>query len=130
MCLPIFSLVVPPPEPGDHHDAETNVCLGKPIDGHDVSDESNRENLNTSNVKSKPLFPIFSKKKADTNFTSSKPPVFAAKAKDKLNSDVRPPPPRKKSAKAHKKTKISIAQGNTMLKYFTAPSRGRAEAEE
>ena len=111
--------VVPPPEPDDHHDAETNVCLGKPIDDHDVSDESNKENLNNSNVKSKPLFPIFNIKKADTNFTSSKTPVFAAKAKDKLNTDVRPPPPRKKPAKAPKKMKISTPQGNTLLKYFT-----------
>ena len=122
--------VVPPPGPDDHVDDDNKECLGKPIVDHDVSDKSNKENLNNSNVKSKPLFPIFSIKKADTNFTSSKTPVFAAKAKDKLNCDVRPPPPRKKYAKAHKKTKISIAQGNTMLKYFTTPSRGRAEAEE
>ena len=76
-----------------------------------------RENSNYLNVKPKPLFPIFSDKKADTNFTSSKTPVFAAKANDKLN-DVRPPNPRKKSAKAPKTKKISIPQGNTMLKYF------------
>ena len=109
--------VVPPPEPGDHHEAETNVCLGKSIDGQEVRDKSNTENSNYVNVKPKPLFPIFSDKKADTNFTSSKTPVFAAKAKDKLN-DVRPPNPRKKSAKAPNTKKISITQGNTMLTYF------------
>ena len=110
--------VVPPSESDDHHDDDNNECLGKPIDSHNVSDTSNKENLKRSNVKPRPLFPIFSIKNADTNFTSSKTPVFAATAKDKLNSDVRPPPPRKKSAKAHKKTKISITQGNTMFKYL------------
>ena len=84
---------------GDQGDTKTNECLGEPIDGHEIRDRSNKDNSIHLNVNPKPLFPIFSYKKADINFTSSKTPMFAAKAKDKLN-DVRPPNPRKKPSKA------------------------------
>ena len=36
--------VMLPPEPGDHDDADTNECLGKPIHGHVIRDRSNKEN--------------------------------------------------------------------------------------
>ena len=78
-----------------------------------------KDNCHSKHGEGTPNFPIFNNKKADINFTSSKTQVFAATAKDKLNHDVRPPPPRKKPAKAPKKMKISTPQGNTLLKYFT-----------
>ena len=64
--------VMLPPEPGDHDDADTNECLGKPIHGHVIRDRSNKENSIHSNVNPKPVFPIIIDKKADINFTSSK----------------------------------------------------------